>query len=127
MFKSGQIILLLLALTLMACAPSMTDEAYEEISEEFADRLAINMIETEDFEFDEDYEYFFLETLEEVTEKHNYTATDFINKAEQTGDGLEAVFERVGNRVLEILDEIEAELDRQTIEEETEEIVEDIE
>ncbi len=127
MIKTYKIILLLAVLTVVACAPKMSDEAYEEISIEFSDKLAINMIETEDFQFDEDYEYFFLETLEEVAEKHNYTATDFINKAEQTGDGLEAVFDRVGQRVMEILDEIEEEIDRQTLKEETEEIIEDIE
>lgn len=107
MLKMKILVLFCLILALAACGRRvMTDEVYEQISDELSTELAINMIETEEFQFDDNYEYYFIQTLDEISKKYNHTAEDFFIKAESLDEGLHEIFDSVGQKVLQILDEI---------------------
>ena len=112
MMKLRYLILFCLLATLVACGSKMmSDQDYEQITAEFTVTIVTNLIETEDMQVGEKYEEYVMEVLQNTAQQHNYTAEDYLAKAEEKGEDWADIWERIEEGVFQQIEPLEEELE----------------
>ncbi len=118
------LIIICLLSILSGCGVKMTAEDYEMITDEFTDEIVFNILESEDLEFDAEYEQYVEDKLDEVSLRYSYTSTDYMKKARSRGEDWDTIWERIGERVWEFLEIFWEEIDEDSLDFDLDEEVE---
>jgi len=102
-----------LLLLVMSCAKRMTDEEYQSITEQYTEELAAYAEATGESieEMSEEFQEYADNRLEELVAQYGYTVNSFERKMEDMGDSLEGLYGPADERLQDILEALDEEME----------------